>query len=111
MVRPPLHCYIKASEKPEFVLRSIDLGAQETITTYEELKEFHNVGSPFAIPKAALALSGFIPDFSYRKFSSLHKQLTEAGGGLEISILSAVPKGSGLGTSSILAATVLGTLF
>lgn len=108
--QPPLHCYIKASEKPEFVLRSIDLGAQETITTYEELKEFHNVGSPFAIPKAALALSGFIPDFSYRKFSSLQKQLTEAGGGLEISILSAVPKGSGLGTSSILAATVLGTL-
>jgi galactokinase/mevalonate kinase-like predicted kinase len=40
----------------------------------------------------------------------LQKQLIEAGGGLEISILSAVPKGSGLGTSSILAATVLGTL-
>jgi galactokinase/mevalonate kinase-like predicted kinase len=32
------------------------------------------------------------------------------GGGLEISILSTVPKGSGLGTSSILAATVLGTI-
>lgn len=108
--QPPLHCYIKASEKPEFILRSIDLGAQETITTYEELRAFHNVGSPFAIPKAALALAGFIPEFSYRKFSSLHKQLTDAGGGLEISILSAVPKGSGLGTSSILAATVLGTI-
>ncbi len=108
--QPPLHCYIKASEKPEFVLRSIDLGAQETITTYEELREFHSVGSPFAIPKAALALSGFIPDFSCRKYPSLQKQLIEAGGGLEISILAAVPKGSGLGTSSILAATVLGTL-
>ncbi len=108
--QPPLHCYIKASEKPEFVLRSIDLGAQETITTYEELRAFFQVGSPFAIPKAALALSGFIPDFSYRKFPTLEKQLTDAGGGLEISILSAVPKGSGLGTSSILAATVLGTL-
>lgn len=108
--QPPLHCYVKASEKPVFVLRSIDLGAQETITDFEELKAFHNVGSPFSIPKAALALSGFLPEFSRRKFSSLHDQLTEAGGGLEISILSAVPKGSGLGTSSILAATVLGTL-
>jgi galactokinase/mevalonate kinase-like predicted kinase len=108
--QPPLHCYVKASDKPEFVLRSIDLGAQETVTTYEELKAFHNVGSPFAIPKAALALSGFLPEFSLQKFSSLKEQLTEAGGGLEISILSAVPKGSGLGTSSILAATVLGTL-
>lgn len=108
--QPPLHCYVKASEKPVFVLRSIDLGAQETITNFEELRAFHNVGSPFSIPKAALALSGFLPEFSRRKFSSLHDQLTEAGGGLEISILSAVPKGSGLGTSSILAATVLGTL-
>ncbi|MFA5328824.1 MAG: bifunctional fucokinase/fucose-1-phosphate guanylyltransferase [Prolixibacteraceae bacterium] len=108
--QPPLHCYIKASSKPEFTIRSIDLGAQETITTFDELKAFHNVGSPFAIPKAALALSGFLPEFSKRKYSSLNKQLTEAGGGLEISILSAVPKGSGLGTSSILAATVLGTI-
>ena len=108
--QPPLHCYIKASEEPTFVLRSIDLGAQETISTYEELRQFYSVGSPFAITKAALALSGFIPEFSQRKFQSLQKQLTDAGGGLEISILSAVPKGSGLGTSSILAATVLGTL-
>jgi len=108
--QPPLHCYIKSSEKPEFIIRSIDLGAQETITTYDELRAFFNIGSPFAIPKAALALAGFIPEFSYRKYPTLNKQLTEAGGGLEISILSAVPKGSGLGTSSILAATVLGTI-
>jgi galactokinase/mevalonate kinase-like predicted kinase len=32
------------------------------------------------------------------------------GGGIEISTLAAIPKGSGLGTSSILAATVLGVL-
>jgi galactokinase/mevalonate kinase-like predicted kinase len=108
--QPPLHCYIKASEKPEFIIRSIDLGAQETITTFDELRAFFNIGSPFAIPKAALALAGFIPEFSYRKYPSLNKQLSDAGGGLEISILSAVPKGSGLGTSSILAATVLGTI-
>jgi galactokinase/mevalonate kinase-like predicted kinase len=108
--QPPLHCYIKASEKPEFIIRSIDLGAQETITTFEELSAFYNIGSPFAIPKAALALAGFIPEYSLRKFPTLNKQLSELGGGLEISILSAVPKGSGLGTSSILAATVLGTL-
>ena len=108
--QPPLHCYIKGSEKPEFIIRSIDLGAQETITSFEELRAFHNIGSPFAIPKAALALAGFIPEFAQKKYTSLQKQLTDAGGGLEISILSAVPKGSGLGISSILAATVLGTL-
>lgn len=108
--QPPLHCYIKASEKPEFVIRSIDLGAQETIRSFDELRAFYKIGSPFAIPKAALALAGFIPEFSTRKFTSLQNQLEYAGGGLEVSILSAVPKGSGLGTSSILAATVLGTI-
>lgn len=108
--QPPLHCYIKASEKPHFVLRSIDLGAQEIVSTFDELRAFFNIGSPFAIPKAALALAGFLPEFSHKKYARLEDQLSEAGGGLEISILSAVPKGSGLGTSSILAATVLGTL-
>jgi galactokinase/mevalonate kinase-like predicted kinase len=37
----------------------------------------------------------------------LPELLKKFGGGLEISLLSAVPKGSGLGTSSILAATLL----
>ncbi len=108
--QPPLHCYIKATEKREIVLRSIDLGAQEVVTTFDELRSFYNIQSAFSIPKAALALAGFLPDFSVRKYSSLQKQLADLGGGLEISILAAVPKGSGLGTSSILAATVLGTL-
>lgn len=108
--QPPLHCYIKSTDRPEIVLRSIDLGAQETITTFDELRAFFTVGSPFAIPKAALALAGFIPEFASIKYSELKNQLSGMGGGLEISILSAVPKGSGLGTSSILAATVLGTI-
>ncbi|MFO1502137.1 MAG: bifunctional fucokinase/L-fucose-1-P-guanylyltransferase, partial [Verrucomicrobiota bacterium] len=37
-------------------------------------------------------------------------QLEEFGGGIEVSLLCAVPKGSGLGTSSLLAATVLSTI-
>lgn len=108
--QPPLHCYIKATKDPVFIIRSIDLGAQETIKTFDQLRDLHQVGSPFAIPKAALALAGYLPEFAKIKFPSLEKQLSESGGGLEISILAAVPKGSGLGTSSILAATVLGTL-
>jgi galactokinase/mevalonate kinase-like predicted kinase/ferritin len=108
--QPPLHCYLRAIEKPEIVLRSIDLGARETITTFEELRSFTKIRSAFSIPKAALSLAGFVPEFSTRKFSSLQQQLQHLRSGLEITILSAVPKGSGLGTSSILAATVLGTL-
>ena len=53
---------------------------------------------------------GFDPDFNGEKFPTLEEQLKSMGGGIEISMLAAVPKGSGLGTSSILAATILGVL-
>ena len=85
-------------------------GAMEQIETFEELRLFNKVGSPFSIPKAALALAGFLPEFCIEKFKSLKEQLLAFGSGIEITLLSAVPAGSGLGTSSILAATVLGSL-
>ena len=58
--------------------------------------------------KAALVLAGFHPDFSMERFASLEAQLKAFGTGIEVTLLSAIPAGSGLGTSSILAATVLG---
>ena len=41
---------------------------------------------------------------------TLEEQLKEFGAGIEITLLSAIPAGSGLGTSSILASTVLGAV-
>lgn len=108
--QPPLHCYIKGNTSSEIILRSIDLGASETIKTFEDLRSFENIQSAFSIPKAALALAGFLPEFAQNKYATLKEQLEKMGGGMELTLLSAVPKGSGLGTSSILAATVLGTI-
>ena len=68
------------------------------------------MGSPFSIPKAALALAGFLPDFAANPYPTLEAQLEDFGCGIELSLLSAIPAGSGLGTSSILAATVLGAI-
>ena len=68
------------------------------------------MGSPFSIPKAALALAGFLPQFSVNRYPSLKAQLEAFGCGIELTLLSAIPAGSGLGTSSILAATVLGAV-
>ena len=82
----------------------------EAVTTYEELRHFNVVGSPFSIPKAALALAGFHPDFCRERYASLEEQLKAFGCGLEVTLLSAIPAGSGLGTSSILAATMLGAV-
>lgn len=106
----PIQTYVRPCRQRHIVLRSIDLGAAETITTYEQLRDFHHVGSPFSIPKAALVLCGFQPGFSNEAYASLEQQLEAFGCGIEVTLLSAIPAGSGLGTSSVLAATVLGAL-
>lgn len=106
----PIQTYVKPCKEHHVVLRSIDLGATEIVETYEQLADFRKVGSPFSIPKAALALSGFLPQYSGACYPDLKTQLADFGGGMEITLLSAIPAGSGLGTSSVLAATVLGTL-
>lgn len=108
--QPPLQAYIRPCREPHIVLRSIDLGAVEVVETYEQLADFIHVGSPFSIPKAALVLAGFQPGFSLERHASLRDQLEAFGCGMELTLLSAIPAGSGLGTSSILAATVLGAV-
>ena len=108
--QPPLQTYVKPCREPHIVLRSIDLGAIEVIDTFEQLAEYNKVGSPFSIPKAALALAGFLPAFCEENYTSLRQQLEAFGSGIELTLLSAIPAGSGLGTSSILASTVLGAI-
>lgn len=108
--QPPLQVYVKPSKDYHIILRSIDLGASEVVETYEQLGDYIHVGSPFSIPKVALALAGFLPSFSSETYPSLKSQLEAFGCGIELTLLSAVPAGSGLGTSSILAATVLGAV-
>lgn len=110
--QPPLQVYVRPSKEPRIVLRSIDLGAVEVVETAEQLMDFMHVGSPFSIPKAGLVLAGFGSSGVSGNPSSisLQQQLEAFGSGIELTLLSAIPAGSGLGTSSILAATVLGAL-
>lgn len=108
--QPPLQVYVKPCKEYHIVLRSIDMGAMEVIRSYEELQDYKKVGSPFSIPKAALTLAGFAPAFSAECHASLEESLKAFGSGLEITLLAAIPAGSGLGTSSILASTVLGAI-
>lgn len=108
--QPPLQTYVKPCAEPHIILRSIDLGASEIITTYDELSAYNKVGSPFSIPKAALSLAGFLTRFCKDSYRTLEEQLRAFGCGIEVTLLSAIPAGSGLGTSSLLASTVLGAL-
>lgn len=108
--QPPLQVYVKPCKEFRIVLRSIDMGASEVVETFEQLRNHRKLRSPFSIPKTALALCGFLPEFSDEQFGSLAQQLQAFGMGIELTLLAAIPSGSGLGTSSILASTVLGAL-
>lgn len=108
--QPPIQVYARRIDSLELIIRSIDLGRAECIRSYEDIKAYNQVGSGFALAKGAFALAGFDPDFNNNAYDNLSKQLKDLGGGIELTMMAAVPKGSGLGVSSILAATILGVL-
>jgi len=106
----PLQVFARPLDEHKIILRSIDLGQKMEISSFDQLNQYDKLGGVFSIPLAALVLAGFGPAFSEREYPDLTSQLKVFGCGIEMSLLAAIPKGSGLGTSSNLAATVLGTL-
>ena len=96
--QPPQQVFVRLSERPEIVIRSIDLGVEQRLTSYEELETFSQPGSGFALAKAALALAGFLPRFNAgRRHGSLQEQLKRFGGGIELSMVAARAEGVGAG--------------
>ncbi|HUX12265.1 MAG TPA: L-fucokinase, partial [Spirochaetia bacterium] len=107
--QPPIQVFVRPTPELHIRIHSIDLGVTETLTTSAALRDFRNPTSPFALPKAALCLLGLAPEDQPDQ-ENLAKRLGEIGSGLEITLLCAVPKGSGLGTSSVLGGVILGAL-
>lgn len=107
--QPPIQVYARLVPKLHIRCHSIDVGSQLDLNCWEDLLDFRSPTAEFALVKAALVLSGFAP-VGKRGKSSLQALLADFGGGLELTTLSAIPKGSGLGTSSILGAVVLAVL-
>jgi galactokinase/mevalonate kinase-like predicted kinase len=108
--QPPIQVFVRPVDEHVLKVRSIDQGSELVVTSREQLADHANVGSSFALCKGAFALAGFLPPYGGRAYATLAEQLADFGGGLEVSLLAAIPKGSGLGTSSILGATMLGAL-
>jgi Predicted kinase related to galactokinase and mevalonate kinase len=101
----PIETEIERIDEP--IIRCIaEAGkAVEEYRTAEELLRPCRPGSVFSIPRAALQLSG-IPSNG----RTLRETLSELGGGIEIRCCVRLPIGSGLGTSSILSATIIRAL-
>jgi len=82
-----------------------DIASTAVYRSVEELLAPPEPGSPFSIPRTALKMIGLVsPGLS------LARGLEALGGGIEIRTEVNLPMGSGLGTSSILAAAVLRAL-
>jgi galactokinase/mevalonate kinase-like predicted kinase len=109
--QPPIHCYARVIKQPVVRLSSIDLGRHIEITRLDQLLDYRNPRDEFALAKAALAISGFSPEMCGATGNGDLKQILNAfGGGIELTTLVGIPKGSGLGTSSIVGATILAVI-
>ncbi len=109
--QPPIHVYARLVDEPVIRIGSIDLGSRIEIDNMESLLDYRIATGQFALAKAALAISGFSPESAdWPKNVTLAQMLGQFGGGIELTTLAAIPKGSGLGTSSIVGAVLLATI-
>jgi galactokinase/mevalonate kinase-like predicted kinase len=106
--QPPIQVFCRRTAERHVRVHSIDLGYTETYTRLDELVDYRDPRSPFALPRASLCLLGL--DHAHARGDSLDDLLDGLGCGLEITLLCAVPKGSGLGTSSVLGGVILAAL-
>ena len=96
----PIEVELRKLSEKHIEFASLDLDAHGVVTTATEIQDCHNPYDSFALHKAALIACGIIP---MEGEADLEKILDEMGGGFYMSTrVKGVPKGSGLGTSSIL---------
>ena len=92
--RRPIEVRVKPLPKREVRVRSVDLGLRRTLRSMDEIRDHSDPHDWCALVKSALAVTGF----------------DLATGGLAVSICADLPKGSGMGTSSILGAATIAAL-
>ena len=124
----PVQVTVRKIEELKIEVASEDVGVFGELHTLEEIRDCHNPYDAFALHKAALLACGVIPMDSVRKEEAtqtasdkpieenreetLQDILRRLGGGLFLSTqVIGIPKGSGLGTSSILAGACVKAVF
>ena len=104
----PVSVRLRRIEEKKIVFESADMDVHGE---FEEITTLQSVGDPFdsfVLQKAALLACGVIP----AQGGNLETVLDRLGGGIWMDTeVTGVPKGSGLGTSSILAAACVRALF
>ena len=103
----PIQVVGKLHPEPFIRINSIDLGERVIVSETSDMVSYNDPSNWSALPKAAFIAAGIIPengDFD------LQDILGRLGSGIDITLFSAVPAGSGLGTSSILGSAIIACL-
>ena len=104
----PVEVTLERLTERKIVFDSRDMDTHGEFTDIEALQSVGDPYDPFVLQKAALLACGILP----AKGGSLDAVLERLGGGILMkSEVTGVPKGSGLGTSSILAGACVKALF
>ena len=104
----PVEVTLERLDEPKIIFESRDMGVYGEFDSIEPLQQTGDPYDPFALQKAALVACGIIPG----KGGDLKAVLSRLGGGFKMnSEVPNVPKGSGLGTSSILSGACVKALF
>ncbi|MCD8336822.1 MAG: bifunctional fucokinase/L-fucose-1-P-guanylyltransferase [Lachnospiraceae bacterium] len=102
--RVPIEATVKRMDRPVIALASTDVGSYKEFDSLALLQDCRNPSDPFALHKAALIACGIIPAEGAESVSSVAELCEKLGGGIYVNTrVIDIPKGSGLGTSSILA--------
>ncbi|MBQ8768961.1 MAG: bifunctional fucokinase/L-fucose-1-P-guanylyltransferase [Oscillospiraceae bacterium] len=104
----PVEVTLEKIPEKKIIFDSRDMDAHREFDTIEPLQKTGDPYDPFALQKAALIACGILPAAG----GNLDEILARLGGGISMhSEVTNVPKGSGLGTSSILSAACVKAVF
>lgn len=104
----PIKVKIEKNATNTIKLKSIDLKFEKEINNIDELKNCFNTNDPLSLLKASLLTSGIVR----KEDSSIEEVINRIGTGIDFTTdVSAIPKGSGLGTSSILSGACLKAIY
>jgi len=109
----PVEVVFERTKDEVIILSSVDDGAVQTFSELADIQDCHDPFDTFALHKAVLISCGVIPHKElYKEFICLRNILQRLGGGFKLSTqVRSIPRGSGLGTSSIIAGACVKAAF
>ncbi len=103
----PVQVVGKIHPEPIITVNSIDLREHIVVSEISDMLSYQDPSDWSSLPKAAFVATGIISEDTDLSLQDILKGI---GGGIDLTLFSAVPSGSGLGTSSILGSAIIACL-